>query len=90
MKHLKKFNEGSDNELNENLRISGRNSYSSPISSSSSSLKIKVIQSEYNYKPIENKKSIMFQTNENGVIIDDVSEIEKIIEFLMDERDKLM
>ena len=87
MKHLKSFNESLDNEINTNLIISGRESFSSPTSTPS--LNLKVIQKQLNYKDVGNKKSIMFQTNESGVIIGDVNEIEKIIEFLMEYKDSL-
>ena len=88
MKHLKKFNEADSSNLNVNaveskqIQVSGQQRYSNL---------------KYGYKGdslfIESKpdsKTISFQTGEKGVDISDISEIEDIINFLMDEKDKLI
>ena len=90
MKHLKKFNEADSSNLNINavdteskqIQVSGKQRYSNL---------------KYGYKDdslfIESKpesKTISFQTGEKGVDISDISEIEDIINFLMDEKDKLI
>ena len=84
MKHLRKYNESLDTPK---VTISGNNSYSSPISSSS--LEISVIKKQYNYKDVEGEMSIKFQTNEGGVIINTPDEVDRIIEFLMEYKDSL-
>lgn len=81
MKHLKKFNE-SDSYivLPGTLQVSAQKRYR-PI--------------KYGYKDnglfiSSSGKVISFETADNGVDISDISKIEDIINFLMDEKDKLM
>ena len=84
MKHIKNYNESLDTPK---VRISGNNAYSSPISSPS--LEISVIKKQWNYKDVEGEMSIKFQTNESGVIINTPDEVDRIIEFLMEYKDRL-
>jgi len=83
MKHLKKFNE-SDSILPESQikSIPAQKRYS---------------HIKYGYKDNAlfmsfdpSRKVISFETADNGVDISDISKIEDIINFLMDEKDKLM
>lgn len=84
MKHIKKYNESLDTP---GVTISGNNAYSSPLSSSS--LEISVIKKQWNWKDVEGEMSIKFQTNESGVIINTPDEVDRIIEFLMEYKDRL-
>ena len=84
MKHLRKYNESLETPK---VTISGKSAYSSPISSSS--LEISVIKKQWNYKDVEGEMSIKFQTNESGVIINTPDEVDRIIEFLMEYKDRL-
>lgn len=84
MKHIKNYNESLDTPK---VTISGNNPYSSPISSPS--LEISVIKKQWNYKDVEGEMSIKFQTNESGVIINTPDEVDRIIEFLMEYKDRL-
>ena len=81
MKHIKKFNE-SDSciILPGTLEVPAQKRYR-PI--------------KYGYKDnglfiSSSGKVISFETADNGVDISDISKIEDIINFLMDEKDKLM
>jgi len=88
MKHLKKFNE-SDSYIV--LRDSG---FGVPGTLQ--------VPAQKRYRPIKyghkdnalfissSGKVISFETADNGVDISDISKIEDIINFLMDEKDKLM
>ena len=85
MKHLKKFNE-SDSYIV--LPVPGPGTLQVPA--------------QKRYRPIKyghkdnalfissSGKVISFETADNGVDISDISKIEDIINFLMDEKDKLM
>jgi len=83
MKHLRKFNESIDNKI----FVSGSPSYSSPFSSSG--LSISKHKKQRQFKDVPGEFSIHFQTNEGGVVINDVSKIDEIINFLMEVKDTL-
>lgn len=85
MKHLRKFNENSESK--NNIFISGRSTYSSPFSTSG--LKVSVGQKYYNHKEVPGESSIHFQTNEHGVTIDSADELDNLINFLMEVKEKL-
>jgi hypothetical protein len=90
MKHLKKFNESDSHIVLPHSR--------EPES------QIKSVPAQKRYVPIKygykdnalfmsfdpSRKVISFETADNGVNISDISKIEDIINFLMDEKDKLM
>jgi hypothetical protein len=100
MKHLKKFNE-SDSHIERSVKarlVKHANEVKQPES------QIKSVPAQKRYVPIKygykdnalfmsfdpSRKVISFETADNGVNISDISKIEDIINFLMDEKDKLM
>jgi hypothetical protein len=66
----------------------GSDLYSSPFSSPG--LKVTVGKKYQNYKEVPNEYTIRFQTNEGGVIIDSAADIDNLIHFLMEQKDKLI
>ena len=86
MKHLRKFNENEGSGDNK-IFISGHSSYSSPFSTSG--LSVIVGQKYYNHKEVPGESSIHFQTNEHGVTIDSSSELDNLINFLMEVKEKM-
>ena len=81
MKHLKKFNESEDLKApTGTLQVPGQKRYTP----------IKYGYKDYSLFISSSGKVISFETADNGVDISDISKIEDIINFLMDERDKLM
>ncbi len=86
MKHLRKFNENEGSGENK-IFISGHSSYSSPFSTSG--LSVRVGQRYHNHKEVPGESSIHFQTNEGGVTIDSADEVDNLINFLMEVKEKL-
>lgn len=87
MKHLKRYNEqtayGDDA-----IHLYGGNQYSSPFTTPG--LKVTVGPKYQNYKEVPGEYSIRFQTNEHGVVIDSPEDIDNLIHFLMEQKDKLI
>jgi len=87
MKHLKRYNEQTSYGDN-TIHLYGSDLYSSPFSEPG--LEVTVGKKYQNHKEVPGEYSIRFQTNEHGVVIDSPEDIDNLIHFLMEQKDKLI